>query len=305
VFWNNEDVYPAQLDGENESLQTDILRFMAIIGFCLMAVFALVQAIPVTNPVKNAVIENLSHDPSLLEEDLDHLKSDNRKLIKDLNSMIKYEGIARSRQKELDQAREDLFVQKEKLDRLSTEKIMRQEDMFHYKKLLSKREEEIRALKAAKERVNKIMEKTIEEPLPGPEKRPAHEYKEAAKEKGLYVAFSSDRVFLELLGSGKISMFITVTGMEQGFQATKKGGRIDFKTASPGIGLDLWEVKENMVPFEILEAFKAWTTLSSRKKILIVGLTPEISRQIRGKKVSEGRFIINSGGRVVYSLHGE
>ena len=33
--------------GDTEALQTDVMRFMAIIGLCLMAVFALVQGIPV------------------------------------------------------------------------------------------------------------------------------------------------------------------------------------------------------------------------------------------------------------------
>jgi hypothetical protein len=94
-------------------------------------------------------------------------------------------------------------------------------------------------------------------------------------------------------------------GMKKGFQVVKKGGRLDFRAGGPGNGLDLWEVKENMVPFEILEAFSAWTTLSSREKMLIVGLTPEISRQIRERKVSIGRFIIREGGSVTYNPDGE
>ena len=33
--------------GDTDALQTDVMRFMSIIGLCLMAVFALVQSIPV------------------------------------------------------------------------------------------------------------------------------------------------------------------------------------------------------------------------------------------------------------------
>jgi len=35
---------------EAEMLQTDVMRFIAILGLCLMAVFALVQSLPATPP---------------------------------------------------------------------------------------------------------------------------------------------------------------------------------------------------------------------------------------------------------------
>jgi hypothetical protein len=40
---------------DTDALQTDVMRFMSIIGLCLMAVFALVQGIPVQEPGKAAV----------------------------------------------------------------------------------------------------------------------------------------------------------------------------------------------------------------------------------------------------------
>jgi len=40
--------------GDTEALQTDVMRFMSIIGLCLMAVFALVQGIPVQEQGKPA-----------------------------------------------------------------------------------------------------------------------------------------------------------------------------------------------------------------------------------------------------------
>ena len=308
MLWQNENLFPAQYqDSDSESLQTDILRFMAIIGFCLMAVFALIQAIPVTNPVKERVIEDLSHDAGLLEAKLEHLESENGRLLGELNRLMHYEEIVRSGIKELEQAREELLQQKEEIDWLTSEKIEQHQDLMHYRVLLSKRDDKIRALEAEKDRVQQIVEKAIKKTktLPEPEKAPAPEPKDAQKEKGLYVAFESDRLFLDLLGAGKISLFINVTGMKQGFQVVKKNGMIDFTSRAPDKELDLWEVRENMVPSEIIEAFRAWTTLSSREKMLIVGLTPEISRQIRGRKVSGGRFIIKEGGRVTYSPEGD
>ena len=38
--------YAASADLENSELQTDVMRFMAILAFCLVAIFAIVQSIP-------------------------------------------------------------------------------------------------------------------------------------------------------------------------------------------------------------------------------------------------------------------
>ena len=45
---------PGPAGQDTEALQTDVMRFMAIIGLCLMAVFALVQGIPVQEKGKAA-----------------------------------------------------------------------------------------------------------------------------------------------------------------------------------------------------------------------------------------------------------
>ena len=42
----------AAAGGDIEALQTDVMRFLSIIGLCLMAIFALVQGIPVQQPGK-------------------------------------------------------------------------------------------------------------------------------------------------------------------------------------------------------------------------------------------------------------
>ena len=40
---------------DTDALQTDVMRFMSIIGLCLMAVFALVQAIPMQDQPKTGL----------------------------------------------------------------------------------------------------------------------------------------------------------------------------------------------------------------------------------------------------------
>lgn len=48
---------PSALEDER-SLETDVMRFMALLGFCLMAVFALIQAIPVSQQTGGVGVNN-------------------------------------------------------------------------------------------------------------------------------------------------------------------------------------------------------------------------------------------------------
>lgn len=305
MFWQEIDIMEGDYGGsENETLQTDIFRFFSIIGFCLMAVFALVQAIPVTNTKPSPVIEDIDHNAKAQAGELEYLRSENIRLNKELNRLLQHEGVARSSEKELDRAKKELSRQRELIVSLAAEKITQRNGLIEYKRLLSKREKEIRALKRAKERVALIMREAVKKSNDLTMGKMAAGSVQAlpAGQKGLYVAFESDQVFLDLLRANRISLFINISGMKPGFRVITKDNRIDFVSERAETGFDLWEVRENMVPAEILDAFKSWTTLSSREKILTVGLTPEISRQIRGRKVSSGRFIIREGGAVSYTL---
>jgi len=305
MFWQETDIMEGDYGGgENETLETDIFRFFSIIGFCLMAVFALVQAIPVTNTKTNPVIEDIDHNATAQARELEYLRSENMRLNKELNRLMQHEEISRSSEQALDRAKKELSRQRELIARLTAEKITQNNGLIEYKRLLSKREKEIRALKRAKERVELIMREAVKKinDLTKGEMAPGSMQALPAEQKGLYVAFESDRVFLDLLRTDRISLFINISGMKPGFRVITKGNRIDFVSERAEMGFDLWEVRENMVPAEILDAFKSWTTLSSREKVLTVGLTPEISRRIRGRKVSTGRFIIREGGAVSYTL---
>ena len=74
---------PAGAEGsshELETLQTDVMRFMAIIGFCLMAIFALVQSLPTGLGDARPKLEH----PRQMELDLAALKRHARRLRRQL-----------------------------------------------------------------------------------------------------------------------------------------------------------------------------------------------------------------------------
>lgn len=305
MFWQETDLRGSDYgEKENETLHTDILRFLSIIGFCLMAIFALVQAIPVTGMKQGAAIEELDYNPNAQGRELAYLRVENKRLNSELNRLIGYEKIAQSREEELDWTKKEFNRQKALIDRLTEQKITEKEGLIEYKKLLSQREKEIGRLKEAKKQVALTMRKAVTKLSDFKGELMAEEPIQAktVKQKSLYVAFKSDRVFLGLLRADKISLLINVSAMKPGFSVISNGNSFDFVSGAHKADRDLWEIKENMVPARILNAFKSWTTLSSREKILTVGLTPEISHQIRDKRVTRGRFIINEGGAVAHTF---
>jgi len=305
VFSQQEDLFLGDNgNSENEALQTDIQRFIAILGFCLMAVFALIQSIPVTGTEKEAAIKDFGNKTGQQEADLSRLKSENGKLKKEVSQLMKRAGISRRMEKELKQASYRIDRQKEKIEKLASEKTAQEKEMKAFKGLLLAREEELKKLKASGEYTKQFLKNTAKtgKGLTQKETILKPTTVKPAKKTGHYVAFSSDQIFLDLLSDGKIYLFINVIGMEQGFRALKRGGEIEFEIGEPDQAHDLWEVKKSMVPSEILNEFRAWTTLSSREKMFIVGLPSEIFRQIRGKKFHSGRFLIGEGGRVTHTV---
>jgi len=288
---------------EIETLQTDIQRFVAILGFCLMAIFALVQAIPVTQTEYNLVIEDLAHKLAEQKAALDRLRSENQILKQEIEEVKKEAGVSRSLAKALDEADKKLDRQEKMIAKLLSEKMAQQKDQAAFKRRLEKRDRIIRKLEREKRAVQKKL-KEANEILKRPVRVKLREKEKKKEPQGIYVAFESDGVFMDLLNEGRIHLFIRIMDADQIFQVLRSRREIDFKLANPDKGLDLWQVGENMVPSPLLDAFRNWTTLATRKKMLIVGLTPEISRQIRRRKVSKGRFIIRSGGKVTYSEGG-
>lgn len=61
--------WPRQYSGDNDSLQTDVMRFMAIIAFCLIAILALVRNVDPVEPVQKAADEGAAEGESEAEED--------------------------------------------------------------------------------------------------------------------------------------------------------------------------------------------------------------------------------------------
>ena len=69
---------PGSAGSDTDALQTDVMRFMSILGLCLMAVFALVQSIPRQDPEgirPEPQLEKLQRDIALQQQRAQHLEA--------------------------------------------------------------------------------------------------------------------------------------------------------------------------------------------------------------------------------------
>ncbi len=304
MFWGeSEDLLSGEVtDIETESLQTDIQRFLAIMAFCLMAIFALVQSIPVSTPTEEVVATDFTNQLENQKNELNQLRQENELLKEQIAKIVHQADIEESLERELTESRRLLEGQKERIDKLLTDKVEQQRSLATYRQMLNRREEEIKELQKEKRQIEEVVKKATRAPeVPPVRKEDMKRTEDKAKRRGLYVAFASDKAFMDLLSSGKIRLFISIDKMEQVFEVSSKRGAIDFKSGAPAAGLDLWGVPQDLVPSRIVSAFGSWTTLARRKKMFIVGLASDISGQIRSKDVDSGVFRIGAGGKVTYS----
>ncbi len=249
MFQHDENILDAHYTGDEiEILQTDIQRFLAILAFCLLPVFMLVQSIPAVSDQKGPMMRELK----------DRIETQNETL----NGLISQNS--------------------------------------HLKAKVAQRDSKIRQLQIDRDHLNTSLKKTFQQAdgADQPSQKPVSENPASSRKKGLYVAFASDTVFLNLLETGEIQLFIHVVNAEQSFRALHRSGKTHFVTGNPVKNLDLWEIETHMVPAEILDTFRKWTTLSSGNKIFIVGLSPELSLQIRQTGKHGHRIIIGPGAKV-------
>jgi len=314
---SDEITFGPGIDIETETLQTDIQRFIAIIGFCLMAIFALVQSMPITSDKKN-VIEDLKREQKSQNQLLEQLQAENGTLKNELEAFREGEEQSEALARELQRAEKLLAEQAEQLNRLIAQRLEGQENLARFGRLLDERSREIERIDREKAVVEKrlavAVEKAVEADVLHKEKKRLESFLkkilkpktlppepiEKVRPKGTYVAFASSPAFLGLIESGKIHLYIMFEFIDKPFRVVSEHGKFNFPSQSLAEGLDFWRIGESQIPELVSKAFLKETTLASQKKTFIVGLPADISQSIRSRGEKGGRFIIENNGRVTW-----
>ena len=303
MFWDNEEdlLSGAISDIETESLATDTQRFLAILAFCLMAIFALVQSMPIMAPKEEVYAKDLTTQIESQNAELDRLRSENERLNSEAARLREHATKARMLTSELSDAQDEIERQRKVITQLQTERVERDTKLAKLGQRIRQREEKIRQLERQREALEKKLAEISEVLKAAPPKK-EEPPPQKERRKGLYVAFESDDIFMDLLAASKIQLFITISRTGKVFQViARRDGTVSFKRGAPSKDLDLWGIPSGSIPPAISNAFKAWTTQATREKMFIVGLTRGISRQIRDKNVTNGVFSIGANGKVTYS----
>ena len=199
-----------------DALQTDVMRFMAIIGLCLMAVFALVQSIPereVVKPVQPSRVAVVR--PALQQENLQQIRQ--RILQKKQAQQLQAELDALKSEK--DQTQQILAVAQQRYEQVSGQ-------IQQAREARERRENE--GIRPPPQPADKP---ASEKPPPVPEASPAA--KPVPDKQGFTLRFASAAALDRLITAGSVSLY----GMDgqQAWRLSMEAGRPAVARASlPG-----------------------------------------------------------------------
>ena len=199
-----------------DALQTDVMRFMAIIGLCLMAVFALVQSIPEREAVKPVQPSRVAVvRPALQQENLQQIRQ--RILQKKRAQQLQAELDALKSEK--DQTQQILAVAEQRDEQVTGQ-------IQQAREARERRENEV--IRRSPQQADKP---ASEKPPPVPEASPAA--KPVPDKQGFTLRFASAAALDRLITAGSVSLY----GMDgqQAWRLSMEAGRASVARASlPG-----------------------------------------------------------------------
>lgn len=205
------------LSDDVEMLQTDVMRFFAILCLCLMAIFALVKALPMAPPAARPTMAepmNLTAAAQSLQNQIAALRKKLAGLVNDIDTKQQIQSELRSRIKNETQ---------------------------NLKKIQA-------TLEWANQKVNQRHARNQDIPLKPSEPDTA---KPAAKD-GYILRFASDAALQTLIASGQV-YFYAVTG-KKAWQLRLTGGRAGYVSTKRPV--QIYEMETATVPIEYATAFE-------------------------------------------------
>ena len=289
------------LPDDAESLQTDTMRFLALMVMCFMLVFALIPAIPMAPVKEKPTIEN-QEDPRqripILIKESEALKAELEELKFEIefarNKKTSVEKQFLNFQEHLESAGKQVRNMEDRLNKninkLAEINRILLEKGNSLSKITTKIDQEQNSLEQIKKQIDELKKKLFMAPTK-PES--------SVKKKGLILRFESDVAMLNLLKTSTIYLY--AFDGKACFQLHIKNNQIKFyKSAKP---LNYNQMTAQTVPNLILNEFKK----SIAKKDLLsldwgVVLSKAIIKDISKitKHQKNGNITITASGKVVF-----
>ncbi|RDH85801.1 MAG: hypothetical protein DIZ78_10110 [endosymbiont of Escarpia spicata] len=255
--------------GGTDELQTDVMRFMAILGFCLMAIFALVQSLP----------QAASEEPKVVEE-----KTDNSRLEQEQQTLIA----------SLEQLNADLEQQQQKQRRitdeqkaLTTQSQQKQQQLSLLNLKIKQRQKDLSALdQQLKKKPQTVTPVEVQKTNTAKDEEP-----------GFELRFSSDQALKHLVQNKRIQLY--ALGSEAAWKLTFTNGKTVFHVTP--FPRRYHEMTSETVPGEVLQAYRQLpVTTSGTPVVWGVELPSLLQEKIQRlmQESSGGLLIIDALGHV-------
>jgi len=315
--------------GDTDALQTDVMRFMSIIGLCLMAIFALVQGIPVEERGKPApFVESAQHtqlasirrEIGAQQQQLQELQANLQALQAEKEHTQQVVTVAQQHLEQLagqtqqvSEVRAGLAAQLENLDRqleqgrqalvdIEQASLQKEQDLAELRTQLLATQRQLDDSREAIEMHRQQSRQQTAKPVPRQHSTPAPEPEPAAKpvpaRQGFVLRFASAAALDRLVAAGSVKLY----GMadQQAWQLSLHAGRPAIAPATfPG-----WfhEMSAATVPAHYLRSLETATDSPGQSPIvwgvqLPVATKAAITTLTRGQQ--GGALVIRDDGQVI------
>lgn len=304
----SHDLYAPTTSDDSAALESDVMRFMALLGFCLMVIFALVQSLPVA-PVSQSnelVSQELLDDSRkqlkselhaleeklrIVEQRVANEKQELHKLLTDQSDlkqqMGNYQQYLNQQRQQVVELSEAVKKQQSKLNQVQTET----ERLLERFAVLRQQQRDIQPLKDAVEALSSSESKPIE-----PESSSQSPQQSAQDENGYSLRFASEQALLRLINRGQVNQLAKVGGH---FWRLQNGRFIRAEGA-----ITFYEMASHTVPSAIKRMLRQSVSISGMSKVTwAIELPGNIEQQLHARMAerSNGELIISADGRVNFA----
>jgi hypothetical protein len=297
-------LYARASGNASEELQTDVMRFMAILGLSLTAIFALIQSLPLQPADPRPHLETpaaLGADIAIQQKRLELLQAQ-------VNAL---EGELTEGRRQLDQIRDqsdkvqrqhqqDLRALEAELNRRRSElasiERARQEGERSLVELRRNLRVEKRALDELENKLSVTPTADEEEPLPRPP-APIEDPQPVQTEDGLALRFASAEALRGLVATGDVGFFALIG--KRVWRLSIASGQPLFERTEPPA--QFYEMTPVTVPADFWDTFQRKAAVYDRQRVtwgvsLPAALRAEIDAAVRGR--AAGELIIQEDGRL-------
>jgi hypothetical protein len=278
------------LSNDVEMLQTDVMRFFAILCLCLMAIFALVKALPMAPPADRPTIA----EPRDLRAEAQSLQIQIATLRKKLaETLTQVQSASLAAEQSSIQVKKAANDEQEILNRLA----IKQQQLKEVTQI-KEETQNLEKIQAALDRANQ----KVSQSHPRNQSIPAKPWEADTSEKsardGYILRFASDTALQTLISARQVN-FYAVAG-KKAWQLRLTGGRPGYISAKNPA--QIYEMETATVPIDYALAFEQQVAAFGRSAVtwgvtLPAQTTASINRLIKGQK--RGDLVIMPDGEVI------